>query len=146
MNNERRSIFEQLRQNSVALISIAIAISSLSYNTWRNEKTEDNRNQRFAAFEILLKLSELRQVVFYHHYDNDKIDKGNPRTGWSYVLTVQDLSRILPSPLQDKADTLLTIWNDNWEELGEQDNTVNLVMDGIDEMRGETLQLLDSLE
>jgi len=146
MNNERRSIFEQLRQNSVALISIAIAISSLSYNTWRNEKTEDNRNQRFAAFEILLKLSELRQVVFYHKYDNEKIDKGNPRTGWSYVLTVQDLSRILPSPLQDKADTLLTIWNDNWEELGEQDNTVNLVMDGIDEMRGETLQLLDSLE
>lgn len=146
MNNERKSIIEQLRQNAVALISIAIAISSLSYNTWRNEKTEDNRNQRFAAFEILLKLSELRQVVFYLHYDKDKVDKGNPRTGWSYVLTVQDLSRILPPPLPNTADTLLNIWKENWEELGEQDNTVNLVLDGIDVMRGETLQLLDSLE
>ena len=72
MNNERNSIIDQLRRNAVALISLVIAVSSLSYNTWRNEKTEDNRNQRFAAFEILLKLGELQQVVFHHHYDKDK--------------------------------------------------------------------------
>jgi len=146
MNNERNSILDQLRRNAVALISLVIAVSSLSYNTWRNEKTEDNRNQRFAAFEILLKLGELQQVVFHHHYDKDKADKGNPRTGWSYVLTVRDLSRVLHPPLPDTADKLLTVWSENWEGLDNNITNVDSIMAGIDEMRGETLQLLDSLE
>lgn len=146
MNNERNSIIDQLRRNAVALISLVIAVSSLSYNTWRNEKTEDNRNQRFAAFEILLKLGELQQVVFHHHYDKDKADKGNPRTGWSYVLTVRDLSRVLHPPLPGTADKLLTVWSENWEGLDENTANVNVIMDGIDEMRSETLHLLESLD
>jgi len=146
MNNERNSIIDQLRRNAVALISLVIAVSSLSYNTWRNEKTEDNRNQRFAAFEILLKLGELQQVVFHHHYDKDKSDKGNPRTGWTYVLTVRDLSRVLHPPLPATADKLLTVWSENWEGLDANTASVSIIMDGIDEMRSETLQLLESLE
>ena len=146
MNDANNSVIAQLRRNAVALISIVIAVSSLSYNTWRNEKTEDNRNQRFAAFEILLKLGELQQVVFHHHYDKDKTDKGNPRTGWSYVLTVRDLSRVLNPPLPATADRLLTLWSENWEGLDENIMNVDAIIAGIDEMRGETLQLLDSLE
>tara|TARA_R110000782_G_scaffold9026_8_gene29205 strand:- start:160 stop:393 length:234 start_codon:yes stop_codon:yes gene_type:complete len=30
------SVREQLRRNTVALISLAVAITSLGYNTWRN--------------------------------------------------------------------------------------------------------------
>ena len=146
MNNERNSIIDQLRRNAVALISLVIAVSSLSYNTWRNEKTEDNRNQRFAAFEILLKLGELQQVVFHHHYDKDKSDKGNPRTGWTYVLTVRDLSRVLHPPLPGTADKLLSVWSENWEGLDENTANVSVIMDGIDEMRSETLHLLESLD
>jgi len=97
MTNASDDVIDQLKRNVVALVSIIIAVSSLSYNTWRNEKTEENRNQRFAAFEMLLKLSELQQVVFHNHYDKDRTGKGNPRTGWAYVLTVRDLSRVLRS-------------------------------------------------
>jgi len=146
MDNERNTLVSQLRHNAVALISLVVAVSSLSYNTWRNEKTEDNRNQRFAAFEILLKLGELQQVVFHHHYDLDKTDKGNPRTGWAYVLTLRDLSRVLKPPLPATADTLHTIWSENWEGLDESASNLDSVMAAIDEMRSETLQLLDSLE
>ena len=78
MNNERNSIIDQLRRNAGAVISLVIAVSSLRYNTWRTEKTEDNRNQRFAAFEILLKLGELQQVVFHHHYDKTSQIKEPP--------------------------------------------------------------------
>jgi hypothetical protein len=78
MSNRENSFANQLKRNTVALISIVIAVSSLSYNTWRNEKTEANRNQRVAAFEILMKLSELQQIVFHHYYDKDTQDKGNP--------------------------------------------------------------------
>ncbi len=49
MTEKSGGFFNQIRRNTVALISLAIAVSSLSYNTWRNEKTEINRNQRIAA-------------------------------------------------------------------------------------------------
>jgi uncharacterized membrane protein YebE (DUF533 family) len=40
------NIKEQVRRNAVALISLVIAITSLGYNTWRNEASENNRTQR----------------------------------------------------------------------------------------------------
>ena len=127
-------------------MSIIIAVSSLSYNTWRNEKTEENRNQRFAAFEVLLKLNELQQVIFHSHYDKDLLNKGNPRTGWTYVLTVRDLSRVLHPPLPAAADELLTVWGNNWQGLAEKQANVDFIMAEIDSIRGEALQLLESLE
>jgi len=146
MANANAGIIDQLRRNSVALISIIIAVSSLSYNTWRNEKTEENRNQRLASFEVLLKLNELQQVIFHSHYDKDSSGKGNPRTGWTYVLTVRDLSRVLHPPLPAAADELLDVWGRNWEGLGEKQVNVDSIMGKIDNIRGETLLLLESLE
>ena len=146
MINSSDSVIGQIKRNSVALVSIIIAVSSLSYNTWRNEKTEENRNQRFAAFEVLLKLNELQQVIFHSHYDKDLLNKGNPRTGWTYVLTVRDLSRVLHPPLPAAADELLTVWGNNWQGLAEKQANVDLIMAEIDSIRGEALQLLESLE
>ena len=40
------SIRPQLHNNAVALISLFVAVSSLAYNTWRNETTEAQRNIR----------------------------------------------------------------------------------------------------
>ena len=146
MTNANDGVIAQLKRNSVALVSIIIAVSSLSYNTWRNEKTEENRNQRLASFEVLLKLNELQQVIFHSHYDKDSSDKGNPRTGWAYVLTVRDLSRVLHPPLPSAADELLAVWGENWAGLVEKQTSVDLIMGEIDNIRSETLLLLDSLE
>jgi len=142
----KQSFLKQIKNNSVALISLFIAISSLSYSTWRNEKTEDNRNQRYAAFEILLKINELQQVVFYNYYDNDTQNKGNPRTAWSFVLTIEDLSSLLKQPLPKSSQALHMIWNDNWEALDTDKNSLDAVMDAIDQVRTDTLSLLESLE
>ena len=146
MSNTSDGIVDQLKRNTVALVSIIIAVSSLSYNTWRNEKTEENRNQRLASFEVLLKLNELQQVIFHNHYDKDSSDKGNPRTGWAYVLTVRDLSRVLHPPLPAAADELLAVWESNWEGLGEKQANVDLIIGEINNIRSETLLLLESLE
>ena len=146
MNKDKNSFYKQIKNNAVALISIFIAISSLSYNTWRNEKTEDNRNQRYAAFEILLKINELQQVVFYNYYDNDTQNKGNPRTAWSYVLTIEDLSGILQQPLPQSCKALHVIWNDNWENLDSSQESLDAVLAAIDTVRTDTLKLLESLE
>jgi hypothetical protein len=139
------TFLEQVRRNSVALISLVVAVTSLSYNTWRNEATEENRNLRFAAFEILLKLGELQQVVFHVHYDKD-LDKGNPRIGWAHALTINDLAQILPEPTQDSARGLLQVWGENWEELPDSKESLNRIMQALDATRDQTLILLHSLE
>lgn len=91
----------QLSRNAVAIISLALAIASLSYNTWRNERNEVNNNMRTAAFELLSTLSELKALVYLGHYDLDT-ERGNPRIGWAYVVTLNDLGELLPEPMPEK--------------------------------------------
>jgi len=146
MTISTQSLREQLRRNTVALISIILAVSSLSYNTWRNEKTEDNRNQRFAAFEVLLKLGELQQVIFHYHYDGDSSENWNPRTGWTYVLTIRDLSRVSGSEMTSEADKLYTIWKDNWQYLGSEQDKADAIITGIEQMRDTTIAIITALE
>lgn len=146
VSGKNPGVFAQIHRNAVALISLVVAVSSLSYNTWRNEVTEANRNQRVAAFELLSKLNDLQQVVFYHYYDQDVVNKGNPRTGWTYVLTIHDLSQVLDPPLPESADQLRVTWNEHWQALSKNQTSVDVVLSKIDEMRADTLQLLQSLE
>lgn len=113
----KEKITEQLRRNAVALISLVIAITSLGYNTWRNEHTEDNRNQRWASFEILLKLGELRELINYIHFDCNLSFRGNPRSGWVIVEAIEDLTLILEDMTPESASRLKSTWSDNWRGL-----------------------------
>jgi hypothetical protein len=140
------SFKEQVRRNSVALISLFVAVSSLSYNTWRNERSEYNRNQRVSSFEILLKLGELQQLVFHNHYDHDSEDKGNPRTGWAVVLTIQDLSTVLESPVPDSSKELVAVWGDHWSQLGDSQGSADAILSSIENLRADTLALLGDLD
>lgn len=62
------SVAEQFRRHSVALISLFIAVAGLGYNTWRNEKTEEQRNVRHAAFRVLETLGEMQQIIDSRYY------------------------------------------------------------------------------
>ena len=139
------SIRQQLRDNAVALISLAVAISSLGYNTWRNERTEHNRNVRAAAFEVLMRAGDLQRVTFLAQYDHDR-NGGNPRTGWTDVLAIRDLAALAPAPVPAQAAELLRVWGDNWEALGKQDETaVNRIDDAIGRLREASLATLRAL-
>lgn len=140
-----RKLREQFRRHSVALISLLVALTALTYNTWRNEETEDNRNIRTAGIEILLKLGELEQVVFLSHYDADPV-RGSPRIGWAYVLTVRDLGRLVPEPAKTSSEELLTAWQVNWPGLGKEDAAVERLSEAIDRARSDMLRVLASLE
>lgn len=140
-----KPILEQIRNNSVAIISLAVAVSSLGYNTWRNERTEANRNVRHGGFELLLKLGALQEVVFFSHYDRDH-GRGNPRTGWAYVLVIDDLSRSLPEPVPAAADRLLATWEEEWQGLGDSDASIERISAAIDVLRGDVLDALGSLD
>ena len=128
-----------------ALISLAVAISSLAYNTWRNERTEHNRNVRTAAFEVLMRAADLERITFLAQYDRDR-SAGSPRTGWTDVLAIRELSALVPGPVAVRAAELQQVWGENWEGLGKQDETaVNRIDDAIGKLREASLATLGSL-
>lgn len=138
-------IVEQVNRNVVALISLILAIVALSYNTWRNELTEHNRNLRAAGFEIIVTVGELQQIVFFSHYDQD-LQRGNPRAGWTRVLVLDDLSEIMPAPVGQATDELLSVWASNWSGLGEEAAAEARISDAIDVVRQRTLSALAALD
>ena len=139
------TIRQQLRNHAVALISLAVAISSLGYNTWRNERTEHNRNVRTAAFEVLMRAADLERVSFLAQYDRDR-GGGSPRTGWTDVLAIRELAALVPGAVPARAAELQRVWGENWEGLGKDDETaVNHIDDAIGKLREATLATLRSL-
>lgn len=139
-------IGRQLQHHLVALISLFIAVSSLSYNTWRNEKSEYNRNQRWASFEVLLQLGELRQLVYHLHYDQETVGEGAARTGWAKVFTIGDLTQVLEEPLPSTAQSLYATWNEQWDGLGSRVASKDAIEGEIDAMRDATLEMLRQLD
>lgn len=107
---------QQVRSNLVALISLAFAVATLSYTSWRMEQSEANQNARAAGFEILMQLGELQLNVDYAHYGMDA-DKGNPISGWTRVIMIRDLAKILGGEMPAKADALYESWSANWDQL-----------------------------
>ncbi len=135
------SIRGQLRRNLVAIVSLSVALSGLAYNTWRNEQSELNSNVRTAGFEILVKVGELQQVVFFSHYAANA-ERGDPRLGWSHVLTIHDLSQVMPAPVPAAADNLRQVWQRQWEALGRTPGSVEALNRALDDYR---VAVLDSL-
>ena len=137
---------DQIRRNSVALISLAIAITSLGYNTWRNEASESNRTQRDVAIEVLLQLGQLQKVTWHHHYDKDFEDKGNLRSGWTLVLVIKDISQILEGAVPESATQLHVVWNDHSDQLDDSAKAKDAIIDAIETVRDDAVELLQTLD
>ncbi len=138
------SLRDQVRQNLVAIISLVLAVASLSYNTWRNEVTEDNRNVRAAGFEMLLAMGSLHEMVFVRHYDQDNV-RGNPRAGWAQVLLLKDLAQIMPREVAVSAEELRVTWSAQWHQLGSDEAAIKEISAAIDVLRDVTLSALAAL-
>jgi hypothetical protein len=140
------NIKEQIRRNTVALISLVIAITSLGYNTWRNEVSESNRTQRLVALEVLMKLGDLQQLTWHHYYDKDFENKGNLRTGWTLVLVVRDISQILDGPLPQSTQVLHKTWNEFSPNLDSSGEAKEIIIAAIETVRSDALILLQRLD
>lgn len=138
-------IREQLRSNLVALISLVVAVSALGYSTWRNERTETNRNLRAAGFELLTEIGSLQQVVFYAHYLPDD-PRGDARMGWADVLTIQDLAALMPAEVRRDAEALQAAWTSGFEDLGGLSEEHRRIDMAIDRLRQSTLAALRRLD
>lgn len=139
------SIRTQLKSNTVALISLVVALSSFSYTTRHNERVEHNRTIRQASFQLLTALGEMQQVVYHAHYDRDAVH-GNPRTGWVYVATISDFSAAMPAPVPERAQALLDTWRDHWEKLGEADADADAISESVEACRAAVVGSLKHLD
>ena len=135
---------QQLRDNGVALVSLAVALAALGYNTWRNEQTERNRNVRVAGIELLQEIGSLQQIIFYAHYaEGDQ--RGDPRMGWADVLTISDLATIMPADVVREAADLRATWEENAEGLVDDECAFRRIDGAIEELRQATLASLRAL-
>lgn len=144
-------ISDQIRRHSVALIGLAVALSSLGYNTWRNEQTEANRNIRTAGIEVLTKLGDLDRIVLHAPFGakGDSADATHmlARTGRAYVLTIRDLGSLTPAPSSESSAQLFEIWRSNESGLGgNAEASFNAISSGIDQTRPDTLTVLRMLD
>ena len=118
------SFFQQIRRNSVALISLAIALASLSYNTWRNEVSEHNRNVRTAGFALIERLAELDEVAIHMRYARNDMTtaqlENSRKRGWVQVIAMRDLVYPMPDRVNEKSTQLYSDWQMYSDELGEK--------------------------
>lgn len=134
----------QIRDNLIALISVAIALSALGYNTWRNERTERNRNIRVAGIELLREIGSLQQIIFYAHYaEGDQ--RGDPRMGWADVLTINNLAALMPADVMRDAAQLRATWEADSAGLIDHDDAFARIDGVIDTLRQTTLAELRAL-
>ena len=145
-NRYGNTFTEQVRRNAVALISLVIAITSLTYNTWRNEVSEENRTQRAAAMEILMNLGELQQVIWHHHYDQDFEGRGNLIDAWARVFVIRDIGTILDDPVPATTLELFETFESVRGELDTSYDAEREFYEAINAVRRDTLALLERLD
>lgn len=138
------SLLSLLRSNLLAIISLLIALASLSYNTWRNDATEINRNQRAAGFAALQELAALQLLTDHITYGGDH-DKGDPIAGWARVIFICDLARLTSPDLEAQSQRLKDSWAAHVERLDDDEGANKAVSSEIAAMREGTLKTLRSL-
>lgn len=137
---------KQIRNYQIAvLFSLLFAFLGFSYNVWRMEVTEQNANKRTACFELLLVLSELEQLVYSAHYDNNTIE-GSPRKGWIKVGLTVDLSVLTTKKVEQSSLKLKDTWSTHWQSIESSQQAVEAIVFSIDESRTEIKLLLKDLK
>ena len=143
--NKNSSIKEQFRRNTVALISLAVAITSLGYNTWRNEASESNRNQRLVSIEILLMLGDLQRLTLDRHHGENIDGDAILREAWAKVLTIRDLSQVAAGSVPESATSLFEVWSEDYKNLGEEHEARDRIIDALETVRSDVHEVLRSL-
>jgi len=139
-------ILDQVKRNAVAIISLVVALSGLAYNTWRNESSEANKTTRDAGFFMMQELSELQETVLFARYDRDD-ERGDIKSGWSHVLAIKDISYAMPTNVQDHAQELLQVWQENAAHLqSNEDDGYQQVDQAIDEMKQQIVSTIKALK
>lgn len=106
--------------------------------------SEENNTVRTAAFEMFDYLAQLEQIIYSAYYDNN-VSEGNPRKAWVKVGVISDLSVLMSVEVQKKSDGLKQLWQGNWQKIFTNEQSVNVLVTQVDEIRSEIKKELISL-
>lgn len=120
-----------------------MAVSSLAYNTYRNELTEENRTVRQAGFEMISELSKLQQYMLVSRYGETE-NKEDLTVGWSHILTIRDLSLAMPENIHQQAKQLYEVWKQNHEQISASDDSAYKMID--EKIDTTKMQILDEVK
>jgi hypothetical protein len=123
------AMLASLKRNIVAIISLAVALSGLGYNTWRNESTEAHRNVRQGAFAMLEQLGQLQQLVDQRFYAGKK-DEVNRITCWGKVALMRDTSPLVSKAVEVQAERLFVVWTEQLDALDQGDEDAEKKISG----------------
>ena len=143
---EKLTFKQQVQRNTVALISLAVAVTGLAYNTWRNEASEHNRNQRLVSIQLLLMLGDLQQLTLDRHYGKNVDADGLLRAGWTKVLTIRDLSKISAGAVPVSAGRLFEVWSADYDELESNVKAKDRILAALEQVRRDTHEVLQGLD
>lgn len=161
----RRRFWNQVNNNLVALISLVLAITSLGYNTWRNETSEVQRNWRDASFRILVEIGELNQIILMRRYFSGEHETGSSPSietssvphpeswvrGWGNVTMVRDLSAVMPEPLPEQGRQLFDQWQRHAAMLHDRSDpdarqeAADMLLGSIEKLRLTVVELISDL-
>lgn len=116
------NIKAQLQRNSVAFVSLFIAVTGLLYNTWRNETSEYQRNIREAGFIAIEHLAEFQAQVNDVVY-SDGCAMDHDIAAWSHIKALETLGEVLPQSAQQELGELGLRWAGHASELCEETTT-----------------------
>ncbi len=116
-----------VRNNWLALLSLAIALFGLGYNTWRNETTEQHRNVREASFMVLNTLAELQQLADSRFFGGDS-SEANRIAIWGRVTLTRDSAMLVSQDAQARADTLFQTWSQQEKAFNDGDKNAEKAM------------------
>lgn len=102
---------DAVRQNLLVLLSLAVALFGLGYNTWRNETTEGQRNIRDAGFIVLRALGELQELADARFYGGRK-NETNRIAIWGRVVLIRDIAELVSDQSKQRADALYATWSE----------------------------------
>lgn len=137
--------FQSIQRNLLAIISLLLALASLSYNTWRNESTEQNRNQRAAGFAVLHELAALQLLTDHITYGEER-GHGDTIAGWTRVIFISDLAHLTSPALEAKAKALEREWTEQVGALPDSAKANKAVSAHIKAAREQAMKSIEALK
>lgn len=131
---------------ALAIISLAVAMTGLAYNTWRNESTEAHRNIRQSCFIILEESAALQQLVQIRYYGSDR-STSTWVSAWGKAALIRDLGNLAPPRTGQEAQQVFDVWAKRAHEIDERNPLAQEdIEDAIERLRRQTLDDLRELD
>ncbi len=145
--SKNMNLKQKIAHHSLSIISLMIAIIALTYNTWRSDTTEYNRNIRTASFELIKELGQLQNITNQIHFSNLNQQQQEllKIQGWGHIALIEDLSTLLPLQISKASQELKQEWQNHHVNLAQNNTAESVISKRIEMLRESTRRLLIQL-